>query len=106
MPTMILPSEENTEYTDGLNFLIDRKVKHRAVFGYIPEPFHELWLQSTLKRCVSKTRKVIFDPDEPFCCAVQSDVRPITKLLVGVEQVVKDQFEILFAPSTSNNTIA
>ena len=102
---MILPSEENTEHTDGLNCLVDRKVEHCAVFGYMPKPVHDLWLQSTLKRHVSKTRQVIFDPDEPLCCAVQSDVRPIAKLLVGVEQVGKDQFEILVAPNTSNNTI-
>ena len=103
---MILPSEENTDHTDGLNCLVDHKVEHRAVFGYMPEPVHELWFQSTLKRQVSKTRQVIFDPDEPLCCAVQSDIRPIAKLLVGVEQVVKDQFEIFVAPSTSNNSIA
>lgn len=103
---MILPSEENTEHTDGLNCLVDRKVKHRAVFGYMPETVHELWFQSTLRRHFSKTRQVIFDPDKPFCCALQSDIRPIAKLLVGVEQVVKDQFEILVAPSTSNNSIA
>lgn len=103
---MILPSKENTEHTDRLICFVYRKVEDRAVFGYMPEPVHELWFQSTLKRHVSKTRQVIFDPNEPFRCALQSNIRPITKLLVGVKQVVKDQFEILVAPSTSNNTIA
>ena len=103
---MVLPSEENTEYKDGLIRHVNQKVKHRPIFGHMPEPVHDLRLQSTLKWDVSQTRQVIFDPKEPRSCPVQSDIRRIAKLFIGVEQVVEDQFEILVALNTTNNTIA
>lgn len=54
--TMILPPKENSKDTEGFVRLIDRKIEHGPILGYMPKPFHDPGLQSALKRYLTKTR--------------------------------------------------
>ncbi len=103
---MILPSEENTENSDGLVCPVGCEIEHGPVFGHMPEPLHDLGFQSTLKRHISETRQIIFDPEQSDSCPVQCDIRHIAQLLIGIDQVVEDQLEILVAPNTTDDLIA
>ena len=68
----------------------------------MPELLYDLGFQGTLNRRISKTRQIIFDPNEPVSCPVQSDIRRIAQLLIGIDQVVEDQLKIFVAPNTAN----
>ena len=102
---MILPTEENTENSDGLVCLVSCEVEYGLVLGHMPEPLHDLGFQSTLERHISETRQIIFDPYEPDSCPVQCDIRRITQLLISIDQVVEDQLEIFVAPNTADDLI-
>lgn len=67
---MILSSEENTEHSDGLVCLVGCEVDHGSILGHMPETRHDLRFQSSLKWHISKTRQIIFDPDQSSSCLV------------------------------------
>lgn len=94
MTNVILTTEEYRQHLHGLSVFVRNEPEHSAIAPDEPQPIENVRPQRSLMRCFCQAENRSLDRLQAALCTPERDVRMLTKLLVALKEVVKDQFKI------------
>ena len=101
--TVILTAEEDCENAQDGCGLIDLEIIDGSVFGHPTKIGEKIRPERALERGPSECLHVILDRSDPGCRPLERLVGRITKILIGFEEMIENQRQIVIAGNGSKD---
>ena len=94
---VVLATEEHRQDPDLARSLVDQEVENRPVLGHLPEAGPDLLPERALEGGAAEALHIVLDGSQARDCALERRPDRLAERLVGLDQVVEDEFEIPIA---------